>query len=128
MFVYDLIMEGAKDERDTNDELQLRDTDCESEEEQEGEVKVKLEKGTRKFDEEFATLLVEYPCLYDKFVPEFHRKDVKSNAWTAIGKEFQFVTREYEKILLKFVAQLYPQAFHLSPRLYKLFHDALIQT
>ena len=54
------------------------------------EPKVKIEKRTKSFDEGFAAVIYKHPCLYDKSVSDFHRKDVKLNSWNELKQEFDF--------------------------------------
>ena len=35
--------------------------------------------------EKLSTVIQDFPVLYDKSHKEFHRKNVKANAWTEIG-------------------------------------------
>ena len=37
--------------------------------------------------EELASIVQNYVVLYDKANKEFHRKDVKQNAWTAVAEQ-----------------------------------------
>ena len=38
-------------------------------------------------EEELAIIVQKYSVLYDKSHREFHRKDVKKNAWDAVAKD-----------------------------------------
>ena len=37
--------------------------------------------------EQLSAYVSEYPVLFDKSNKEYHRKDVKRNAWTEIGEK-----------------------------------------
>ena len=38
-------------------------------------------------EEELSIIVQKYSVLYDKSQREFHRKDVKKNAWDAVAKD-----------------------------------------
>lgn len=38
-------------------------------------------------EEELAIIVEKYSVLYDKSHKEFHRKDVKRNAWDAVARD-----------------------------------------
>ena len=40
-----------------------------------------------KMEEELASMVQNYGVLYDKANKEFHRKDVKQNAWRAVAEQ-----------------------------------------
>ena len=40
--------------------------------------------------EQLSAYVSEYPVLFDKINKEYHRKDVKRNAWTDIGEKLGF--------------------------------------
>ena len=39
--------------------------------------------------EQLSANVSEYPVLFDKSNKEYHRKDVKRNAWTEIGEKLE---------------------------------------
>ena len=38
-------------------------------------------------DEEFSIAVEQFDVLYDKSHPDFHRKDIKNNAWKAVAEK-----------------------------------------
>ena len=41
----------------------------------------------REKDIALAEIVRKYPAVYDKAVPEYHRKDVQKNCWNVIATE-----------------------------------------
>ena len=41
-------------------------------------------------EEELSVIVQKYSVLYDKSHKEFHRKDVKKNAWDAVANDIGF--------------------------------------
>ena len=41
-------------------------------------------------EQDFSISVQEYTVLFDKELKEFHRKDVKKNAWKAVAEELGF--------------------------------------
>ena len=44
-------------------------------------------KMAREKDIALAEIVRKYPAVYDKAVPEYHRKDVQKNCWNVIATE-----------------------------------------
>ena len=44
-------------------------------------------KTSREEDITLAEMVRKYPAVYDKAVPEYHRKDVKKNCWNVTATE-----------------------------------------
>ena len=45
--------------------------------------------------EELSIAVQKYPVIFDKSNKDFHRKDVKKNAWEAVAKELGFENGTY---------------------------------
>ena len=46
-------------------------------------------------EQELSIAVQKYPVIFDKSNKDFHRKDVKKNAWEAVAKELGFENGKY---------------------------------